>query len=121
VSSQHSGDASASNDASSSPDELALRIVALLGDHPHGTVEVAGDPILAGKLRAEIGSRVAEDETSQPAVVVDATGSPHVIRGALQRLTDHGLLILTAELRGTLGQLNYYEDLHRRGLTVVGI
>jgi hypothetical protein len=95
--------------------------VALLGDRPHGIIEVAGDPVLAGKLRAEIGSWVAEDEASHPTVVVDTTGSPHVIRGALQRLADHGLLILTAELKGTLGQLNYYEDLHRRSLTVIGI
>jgi hypothetical protein len=95
--------------------------VALLSDRPRGTIEVAGDPILAGKLRAEIGSWVAEDETSHPAVVIDATGSPHVVRGALQRLADHGLLILVAELRGSLGQLNYYEDLHRRSLTVMGI
>jgi threonine dehydrogenase-like Zn-dependent dehydrogenase len=100
---------------------LAGRIVAILDDRPHGIVEVAGDPVLAGRLRSEIGSWVTEDETSYPTVVVDATGSPHVIRSALQRLADHGLLILITELRGGSGQLNYYEDLHRRGLTVIGI
>lgn len=93
----------------------------MLSDRTNSVVEVAGDPVLAGKLRAETGLWIAEDETSHPTVVVDATGSPHVVRGALQRLADHGLLILTAELRGDLGQLNYYEDLHRRSLTVMGI
>jgi hypothetical protein len=93
----------------------------VLGDRPCGIIEVAGNSILAGKLRAEIGSWVAEDETQHPAVVIDATGSPHVVRGALQRLADHGLLILTTELRGSLGQLDYYEDLHRRCLTVMGV
>jgi hypothetical protein len=120
VSSQLDGNANVPSDARSR-DELARRIVAVLGDYPQGIVEVAGDPVLAGKLRAEVASPVAEDETSHPTVVVDTTGSPHVIRGALQRLADHGLLLLTAELRGALGELNYYEDLHRRSLTVMGI
>lgn len=101
-------------------DELARNIAALLRDHPHGVVEVAGDPVLAGRLRAQVGPRIVEDESSHPTVVVDATGSPHVIRGALHRLADHGLLILTTELRGNLESLNYYEDLHRRSLTVMG-
>ena len=103
------------------PDELAHRIATVLGGRPRGVVEVAGDPDLAGKLGAELGTFVADDEASSPTVVVDATGSPHVIRGALQRLADPGLLILTVQLRGNLGHLNYYEDLHRRGLTVMGI
>ena len=101
-------------------EELTRRVAELLLDHPHGVVEVAGDPLLAARLRARVGPRVAEDESAHPTVVVDATGSPHVIRSALRRLVDHGLLVLTTELRGNLEALNYYEDLHRRSLTVVG-
>lgn len=101
--------------------ERVRQIVELVGDYPEGIVEVAGDPGLAELLRAEIGARVAEDETPRPTVVVDATGSPHLIRGALRRLADHGLLILTARLRGDQGQLDYYQDLHLRNLTVIGL
>jgi threonine dehydrogenase-like Zn-dependent dehydrogenase len=100
---------------------LVPRLIAALRDHPHGVVEVTGDPELADRLRDEHGLRVAEDEVASPIAVVDTTGSPHVIRGALRRLADHGVLLLAGGLRGDDGQLNYYEDLHRRSLTIVAV
>jgi len=107
--------------ATTARDELVRRIVAVLDDRPYGLVEVAGDPELADQLRGILGLRVTKDEVTAPTAIVDATGSPHVIRSALRRLTDHGMLIMTAELRGGGGQLNYYEDLHLRSLTVMGV
>jgi threonine dehydrogenase-like Zn-dependent dehydrogenase len=95
-------------------------VVDLLRDHPSGVVEIAGSAQLARRLRAELGPRVAEDETACPIAVIDATGSPHLIRDALRRIADHGVLVLTAALAPSTWELDYYQDLHLRNLTIVG-
>lgn len=58
-------------------------------------------------------------EGYQPAVVIEATGYPEAVNDAFAYAAEHGRVVLLASTRGTT-ETNFYKDIHRRGLTVLG-
>jgi hypothetical protein len=52
---------------------------------------------------------------------VDTTGDPAVIVDATRRLADLGTLVLVGESVGRKATLNLYQDVHLRGLMIVGV
>jgi hypothetical protein len=80
-------------------------------------VEVLGDGAVARLVRRL--SDAPRPETA-PRVVVDLTGDPEAIRGALARLADLGTLLLARDPSVPL-DLDLYPDVHVRGLRVVGV
>jgi len=73
-------------------------------------------------------SNAAEFETSGlfkagtgPAVVIEATGLPEVIPQAFQQCGRNGRVILLGSTRGETHSVNFYTDVHKKGITVIGV
>jgi threonine dehydrogenase-like Zn-dependent dehydrogenase len=71
----------------------------------------AGD--LRDQLAAVLGSRGAE-------IVADATGVPDALPLAMALACDGGQVVVVGSPRGRAREVNFYDDLHRRSLEVVG-
>ena len=54
------------------------------------------------------------------AVVIEATGHPLVVNTAFQLADWHGRVVLLASTRGETERVNFYRDVHGKGLTVLG-
>ncbi|MBI4530877.1 MAG: zinc-binding alcohol dehydrogenase [Candidatus Latescibacteria bacterium] len=54
------------------------------------------------------------------AVVIEATGFPEPVKTAFQVAGWHGRVVLLASTRGETEKVNFYSDVHRKGLTVYG-
>lgn len=55
-----------------------------------------------------------------PEVVIEATGVPEVINRAFQVCARMGRVVLLGSTRGETERVNFYRDVHKRGLTVYG-
>jgi threonine dehydrogenase-like Zn-dependent dehydrogenase len=53
-------------------------------------------------------------------VVLDATGIPQAIPEGLDLAAYRGRVVLLASSRGETERVNFYRDVHRKGLTIVG-
>lgn len=97
--------------------QQALERVALI----EGPVEVTGSGVVAQGVRLKLGPRNAVRMETAPAAVVDTTGAPATIAGALGRLRQLGTLVLAGEPLDRDFTLDLYPDVHVRGLHVVGV
>ena len=78
--------------------------------------EVVGAGALADALRARLRS-----PASPPAAIVDTTGDPATIAGALDRVDDLGTVVLAGPVPDGPVALDLYASVHVRGLTVIGV
>ena len=100
-----------------------------------------GLPVITADLsdnRLTLATRVGADHTLNPeandlderldritggrgvAVVIEATGHPPVVNTAFQLAARHGRVVLLASTRGETERVNFYRDVHGKGLTVLG-
>ena len=100
-----------------------------------------GLPVITADLsdnRLQLATRVGADYTLNPetedlndqlgkitdgkglAVVIEATGHPPVVNTAFQLADWHGRVVLLASTRGETERVNFYRDVHGKGLTVLG-
>ena len=100
-----------------------------------------GLPVITADLsdnRLTLATRVGADYTLNPeaddfdeqldritggkgvAVVIEATGHPPVVNAAFQLAAWHGRVVLLASTRGETERVNFYRDVHGKGLTVLG-
>lgn len=56
-----------------------------------------------------------------PPVVIEATGRPEVIPHAFQLCAKNGRVALLGSTRGITESVNFYTDVHKQGLEVVGV
>lgn len=81
--------------------------------------EVAADETLVngvdmgGNLRALLDAEGAD-------VVIEATGAPAAVQTAFQLAAPGGRVVLLGSARGNTTDLNFYRDVHRKGLLVIG-
>lgn len=71
----------------------------------------AGDA--KGQLQAFLGARGAE-------IVIDATGVPDAVPVAMSLAADAGQVVVVGSPRGIAKEVNFYDDLHRRYIEVLG-
>ncbi len=57
---------------------------------------------------------------NKPQVVVDATGHPAAVTAAFDIIRPHGRLVLLGSTRGNTPDVNFYRDVHKTGLTLIG-
>jgi hypothetical protein len=89
---------------------------ALAGVELAGPIDVVGAGIVAQALRAE------QPAGRRPSVVVvDLTGEPSAIVDALHRVEDGGAVLLAGNPAGRPAELDFYPDVHFRGLRVIGV
>lgn len=53
-------------------------------------------------------------------VVIEATGHPDAVLSAFQLASTKGRVLLLGSLRGETDGVNFYRDVHRKGLTIIG-
>jgi 2-desacetyl-2-hydroxyethyl bacteriochlorophyllide A dehydrogenase len=63
-------------------------------------------------------ARLCEDEGA--AVVIEATGHPEAILTAFALARPGGRVVLLGSTRGETEQVNFYRDVHKKGLTIIG-
>ena len=56
-----------------------------------------------------------------PPVTIEATGLPEVIPQAFQLSGRNGRVILLGSTRGETRNVNFYTDVHKKGITVIGV
>ena len=71
------------------------------------------DDSLKSALRAQCGGEA-------PAVVIEATGHPEAIPMAFDLARFGGRVVLLGSTRGETEAVNFYRDVHKKGLTVLG-
>jgi threonine dehydrogenase-like Zn-dependent dehydrogenase len=79
--------------------------------HADATVKVDN------QLNATV-ARLCEDEGA--AVVIEATGHPDAILTAFALARPGGRVVLLGSTRGETEQVNFYRDVHKKGLTIIG-
>ncbi len=109
---------------------LAMRLAQLSGGLP-----VLGLDLDAGRL--DLARKIGVDHTllcddSLPAalktalgsagadVVIEATGAPQLVSTAFQLAAEKGRVVLLGSARGDADDVNFYRDVHRKGLLVIG-
>ena len=110
---------------------FAMQIAKLSGGLPVITADLSDN-------RLQLATQVGADYTLNPeaedlndqldsitgskglAVVIEATGHPPVVNTALQLADWHGRVVLLASTRGETERVNFYRDIHGKGLTVLG-
>ncbi|MBI2195236.1 MAG: zinc-binding alcohol dehydrogenase [Planctomycetes bacterium] len=110
---------------------LALQLARFNGAFP--TVAMDTEP-----ARLDLARRCGADETvdptdpsfekkvkacipaGAPSVVIEATGHPKPVLTAFQLAAWHGRVVLLASTRGETTGVNFYQDVHRKGLTILG-
>ena len=65
------------------------------------------------KLRALLGAAGAE-------VVIELTGAPAAVVTAFQMAAPRGRVVLVGSTRGLTSEVNFYRDVHKKGLLVIG-
>src|SRR6185437_3133771 len=55
-----------------------------------------------------------------PRVVIEATGKPEVVNLAFELCGRNGRVVLLGSTRGVTPNVDFYTDVHRKGLTVIG-
>jgi hypothetical protein len=83
-----------------------------------GEAGVEGTGLLARFTRILLG--LDDREPEHPRVIVDTIGSAESITDGLRRLSDLGVLVLTAPTEPAIA-LDLYPDAHKRGLTIAGM
>ena len=110
---------------------FAMQLAKLSGGLPVITADLSDNRL---QLAKQVGADYtlnpeAEDLNDQldsitggkgPAVVIEATGHPPVVNTALQLADWHGRVVLLASTRGETERVNFYRDVHGKGLTVLG-
>ena len=111
--------------------QLALQLARLDGGFPAIGADVASDRLeLALRLGADVALNPKDEdfegklseatEGKGPIVVIEATGSPEPINRAFQLARLWGRVVLLASTRGETPEVNFYRDVHKKGLTVIG-
>ncbi len=72
---------------------------------------------------AEAAERLAQltGGTGSPRVVIEATGGPAVIPAAFKACARGGRVVLLGSTRGLTKEVDFYDDVHRKSLTVLGV
>jgi 2-desacetyl-2-hydroxyethyl bacteriochlorophyllide A dehydrogenase len=93
-------------------DAVAMRREAVRAAGADHTIDPSGGDA-KGQLQAYLGTRGAE-------VVIDATGVPDAVPVAMSLACDGGQVVVVGSPRGIAKEVNFYDDLHRRYIEVLG-
>jgi 2-desacetyl-2-hydroxyethyl bacteriochlorophyllide A dehydrogenase len=111
--------------------QFALRCALAAGCHPvvgidsvpmrrQAAIAAGADQVIdpstgdaKGQLQSYLGTRGAE-------IVVDATGVPDAVPVAMSLACDGGQVVVVGSPRGIAKEVNFYDDLHRRYIEVLG-
>lgn len=102
---------------------LSGAVPAIVVDKNPGRLEFAE---LAGADAALVADQQLEDRVASlcggdgAAVVIEATGFPNAILSAFALARPGGRVVLLGSTRGETEQVNFYRDVHKKGLAILG-
>jgi threonine dehydrogenase-like Zn-dependent dehydrogenase len=110
---------------------LALQLARLSGAFPVIAVDIAenrlelalecGADFALNPKEDDFDNKLAEITTGEGAsVVIEATGSPEPVNTAFQLAGWRGRVVLLASTRGETKSVNFYRDVHKKGLSIIG-
>ncbi|MEO1444199.1 MAG: zinc-binding alcohol dehydrogenase, partial [Chloroflexota bacterium] len=102
---------------------FAMRLAQLSGGIPVTAVDLDQSRLdLAQHFVADEILNVSEDNwrDSFANVVIEASGAPPAVNTAFQLAAQRGRVVLLGSSRGITSEVNFYRDVHRKGLTVIG-
>ncbi len=111
--------------------QLALQCAGLQGGFPLLAADVSDKRLALAKLCGadftfNLNESVFEKKLAAatsgkgPSVVIEATGSPAPVNTAFQLAARGGRVVLLASTRGETERVNFYRDVHLKGLTILG-
>ena len=111
--------------------QLALQLAVLAGGMPVIGVDLydyrcsiareLGADYTINPSKEDLESRVLELTGGKGAdVVIEATGNPEAIPTAFKIAGRYGRVVISGSPRGVMGELNFYTEVHRKGLTIIG-
>lgn len=87
-----------------------------------GPVAITGRGLVARRVRALVAERLSLERNEPPRAIVETTGDPTAILDATRRVAELGIVVLAGETHGRGAvELDFYPDVHVRGLTLVGL
>ncbi|MDA0836839.1 MAG: zinc-binding alcohol dehydrogenase [Planctomycetota bacterium] len=109
---------------------LALQLSRLSGGLPVGATDteptrlelskVCGADFTFNARDDDLARKLADITNGGPAVVIESTGHPIPVNSAFQYAGWHGRVVLLASTRGETEKVNFYRDVHKKGLTILG-
>jgi threonine dehydrogenase-like Zn-dependent dehydrogenase len=96
----------------------AMRAVAAARGAVDGPVQVIGTGLLGQLIAQQLTGGAAE---AHPSAVIDATGTAASVQRALSLVESLGTVVLAAPVAAPVLPVTGYADVHKRGLTVVGV
>jgi 2-desacetyl-2-hydroxyethyl bacteriochlorophyllide A dehydrogenase len=109
---------------------LALQLARLQGALPAISIDQDGDRLQFALRTGADAALPADDQVTTllaelcggegPAVVVEATGHPDAVPSAFAYARPLGRVVLLGSTRGDTEAVNFYRDVHKKGLTVLG-
>jgi len=108
---------------------LALQLAKLSGGFPVTAVDLSEVRLkfaqdvgadFALQLSEDLNARIGELTDGGAHVVIEATGNPEAIPLAFKLARRMGRVILLGSTRGETKSVNFYTDVHRKGLVIVG-
>lgn len=111
--------------------QLALQLAKLSGAFPAIGVDIAenrlqlalecGADYALNPKNADFEKQFAEITNGKgPAVVIESTGAAEPVNTAFKLAGWHGRVILLASTRGETEKVNFYRDVHKKGLSIIG-
>ena len=93
-----------------------------------GAGEVSGFDLVTWRrsLAEQCGIGPTHADTNQPEheslydVVIEATGAAAVVNSAMQMVRPLGVVVLLGSARGLTDGVNFYRDVHRKGISLIG-
>ena len=96
-------------------------LLADLSEHRRGLAETCGHSASVDPASDDGKARIAAaGEHGGPEVVIEVTGAPEPILNAFGFAAPGGRVVLLGSTRGATDQVNFYRDVHKKGLTIVG-
>lgn len=109
---------------------LALQLAKLQGGLPILSLDQAADRLPLALTSGADAALLTDDSLPAqmdahtagrgPAVVIEATGHPAAVLTALAVARPLGRVVLLGSTRGETDHVNFYRDIHKKGLTVLG-
>jgi hypothetical protein len=106
-------------------DDIAAQVLVALAQRAADVVlaerATSVDVVGAGAVATCVRSLLTLPTSPTPSAVVDASGDPELIADATRRVADLGVVVLVGEPAGRALAVDFYPDVHVRGLRLVGV
>jgi 2-desacetyl-2-hydroxyethyl bacteriochlorophyllide A dehydrogenase len=99
---------------------FAMQLAHLSGGLPVTVIDLDESRLALARQLGADEAHQPEDYAGQANVIIEATGVPSAVKSALQWAAQRGRVVLLGSARGDTDGVNFYRDVHRKGITIIG-